>query len=387
MGLPTRVPAMEGQAEPGLHGLANQMSPWTKRSTGGPRNIHDVYSVDTNTVLGVGSFGRVLIGRNKVTGETCAIKQIAKYDRRHACEDPDESLRRTTNARAGALRQEVNVMEKLDHPNIIRLCGLYEDDLNNYLVMQLCEGGRVIDFIAHMQEYRESDAAIVMQQVFAAVEYMHKKQIVHRDVKPDNMLLQSWRPLKDNTLKLIDFGLSCVCSPGRDLRHMSGTPAYMSPQAIDGRFDIQTDLWSCGATLYELLCGHVPFRAGTEARVIEAVRRGNFTFAAADWRCVSDNAKNLIRALLKMNPCERPTAEQALEDEWVRHFAPGTHANEPLQRAVNAFCHRSTHRELPSAKASGLTDVRVALSEVSSWVNSFLPQSKVWEAPSKVAWF
>merc|ERR1719235_1358181 len=117
---------------------------------------------------------------------------------------------------------------------------------------------------------------------------MHKRGIVHRDVKPDNMLLESRRPIKDNTLKIVDFGLSVESLPGRDLRQFCGTPGFMSPQAIDGRYDLQTDIWSCGASMYELLSGQVAFRAETDAGIFAAVRRGNFTFPEADWRRVSE---------------------------------------------------------------------------------------------------
>lgn len=370
--------AVESRSLSGPNGHANQMSSWIARAAGAtPSHLYDIYDVDTRTVLGAGSFGKVLMGRNKATGHTCAIKQIAKASRRKHWTQKEQDARE----RAASLKQEVYIMEKLDHRNIIRLVGKFEDDLNNYLVMQLCVGGKVTDFISQMQDYRESDAAVLMQQVFEAIGYMHKMEIVHRDVKPDNMLLESRNPIKDNTLKIVDFGLSVESLPGRSLRQFCGTAGFMSPQAIDGRYDLQTDMWSCGASMYELLSGQVPFRAETDAGIFAAVRRGNFTFAEADWRHVSEDAKDLIRSLLKMNPRERFTANRALEHIWIRK----NHGAAPLQRTVSRFSERKARRERPQpeAEASQLPDVRVALSEVTSWVNSFLPQSSKLSDESK----
>merc|ERR1712014_410560 len=117
----------------------------------------------------------------------------------------------------------------------------------------------------------------------------------------------------------IDFGLSCSFTADQVLTTKAGTPYYVAPQVLAGKYDQLSDLWSCGVIMYVLLCGYPPFFGETDAEVLSKVRLGNFSFNAADWKNVSEDAKNLIRMLLKMNPRDRYTAEQALNREWNKH--------------------------------------------------------------------
>merc|ERR1719326_1918819 len=109
---------------------------------------------------------------------------------------------------------------------------------------------------------------------------------------------------------------------GVDLTTKAGTPYYVAPQVLAGKYDQLSDLWSCGVIMYVLLCGYPPFFGETDAEVLSKVRLGNFSFNATDWKNVSDDAKNLIRMLLKMNPRDRYTAEQTLNHEWIKNKAP-----------------------------------------------------------------
>merc|ERR1712048_814008 len=120
----------------------------------------------------------------------------------------------------------------------------------------------------------------------------------------------------------IDFGLSCSFAPDQVLTTKAGTPYYVAPQVLAGKYDHQSDLWSCGVIMFVLLCGYPPFYGETDADVLSKVRLGNFSFNAADWKNVSEDAKNLIRMLLKMNPRDRYTAEQALNHVWIKNKAP-----------------------------------------------------------------
>merc|ERR1712187_927886 len=150
----------------------------------------------------------------------------------------------------------------------------------------------------------------------------HETKICHRDLKPENFLFMTKDSIEKNLLKIIDFGLPCTFTQGQVLTTKAGTPYYVAPQVLAGKYDQLSDLWSCGVIMYVMLCGYPPFFGETDAEVLSKVRLGNFSFNAADWKNVSEDAKNLIRMLLKMNPRDRYTAEQALNHVWVKNKAP-----------------------------------------------------------------
>jgi len=330
----------------------------------GQTDIYEMYDVDDKKVIGSGSYGKVLKGKHKESGRSYAIKLIKKLPK-------TENYEKARKNQTQTLKQEMVVMQNSDHPNIVRLFDYFEDHTRIYLIMDLCTGGKLIDFVARMKDFKESDASLLMKQAFAAMSYLHGSNILHRDVKPDNMLLESRsRPLEENTLKLVDFGLSCNIAPGQEVRLVAGTREYISPQAIDGRYGTQTDMWSCGVTMYVLLCGYAPFRAESEAGLFAAIKRGNFVFPVADWRSVTENAKELIRSLLRLSPGERCTADQALEHEWVRQRAEG---GERLPQAHKRFRQEHASRRRPQAETS-------RLSVVVQWASSMLPRSMLGDS-------
>jgi calcium-dependent protein kinase len=161
-----------------------------------------------------------------------------------------------------------------------------------------------------------------MQHLFRAIFYMHENHICHPDLKPENFLFATKEPIEKSALKVIDFGLACKFAPDQVLTTKAGTPYYVAPQVLAGKYDQSSDLWSLGVIMYVVLCGYPPFYGETDADVLAKVRLGNFSFNAADWKNISEDAKNLIRMLLKMNPRDRYSAEQALNHVWVRNKAP-----------------------------------------------------------------
>jgi calcium-dependent protein kinase len=335
---------------------------WFVQNVGGTRDIVNTYHLDgTSGLLGYGSFGKVLKGKHKVTGSVCAVKQIEKLLRNQIGSKP-------------AVRSEIAIMQSLDHPHLVKLIDHFEDDNFYYLAMDLCIGGKIIDFISRGHQYQERDAAIIMEQLFSAIDYLHERHIVHLDVKPDNMLFESSDAIAQNRVKLIDFGISCSCSYGQTLRKSAGTPEFMAPEVIDSHFGTQADLWSCGVTMFELLCGYTPFRGETEAGLFAVVRRGNFNFAEKDWGRISQDAKDLIRALLRLNPRERLSAQDALDHTWTR-LAPDFEQSTHLLSAVKHFRSRSAQRKRPVQEADALVNVRAVLEEVTQWANAMFGQT------------
>mmetsp|Transcript_46279 Transcript_46279/g.145177 ORF Transcript_46279/g.145177 Transcript_46279/m.145177 type:complete len:514 (-) Transcript_46279:64-1605(-) len=270
-----------------------------------PGKISEFYNLDKKK-LGEGSYGSVCKATNKSTNAVRAVKSISKSQ--------VKNLER--------FKQEINIMKIMDHPNIIKLYETFEDAKNIYLVMELCSGGELFDRIIAAGHFTEVQAATIMQQIVRAIFYMHENHICHRDLKPENFLFVSKDPIEKNTLKIIDFGLSCHFNAESVLTTKAGTPYYVAPQVLAGKYDQLSDLWSCGVIMFVMLCGYPPFYGETDGDVLAKVRLGNFSFNAADWKNVTEDAKNLIRCLLKMNPRDRYTAEQALNHVWIKNKAP-----------------------------------------------------------------
>jgi len=267
--------------------------------------ISDFYDLDKKK-LGEGSYGSVFKAKNKGTGASRAVKSIAK----ELMKNQDK------------FRQEIQIMKMMDHPNIIKLYESFEDRKYIYLVMELCTGGELFDRIIEVGHFTEPQAATLMQQIVRAIFYMHEQHVVHRDLKPENFIFLNKDPIEKSLVKIIDFGLSCYFKPDQVLTTKAGTPYYVAPQVLAGKYDQLSDMWSLGVIMYVLLCGYPPFFGESDADVLSKVRLGNFAFMPNDWKNVSEDAMNLIRMLLKMNPRDRYTAEQALNHVWVVEKAP-----------------------------------------------------------------
>eukprot|EP00928_Gymnodinium_smaydae_P013440 TRINITY_DN148_c1_g1_i1.p1 TRINITY_DN148_c1_g1~~TRINITY_DN148_c1_g1_i1.p1 ORF type:complete len:491 (+),score=134.24 TRINITY_DN148_c1_g1_i1:120-1592(+) len=273
-----------------------------------PGRIEQFYKLDRKK-LGEGSFGSVCKATEKNSTKSFAVKSIPKK----RVDKPEK------------LKQEIALMKIMDHPHIIRLFETFQDAQNVYLVMEVCTGGELFDRIVEVGRFSEKQAAVLMRQIIGAVFYMHQSHVCHRDLKPENFLLTNKNSIESSTLKIIDFGLSCSFKDGDFLTTKAGTPYYVSPQVLAGKYTKACDNWSCGTIMYVLLCGYPPFYGDSDGQILQKVRLGNYSFAARDWKNVSEDAKNLIRHLLKMNEMARMTAEGAVNDVWFTKWAPQSH--------------------------------------------------------------
>mmetsp|Transcript_27557 Transcript_27557/g.62711 ORF Transcript_27557/g.62711 Transcript_27557/m.62711 type:complete len:471 (-) Transcript_27557:27-1439(-) len=273
-----------------------------------PGNLDQYYEVDKN-MIGEGSYGQVTKGTDKRTKQIRAIKAIDKS------KIPD--MRRFDN--------EVDIQMSLDHPNIVKLYEVFKDARRCYLVMELCTGGELFDRIVEEadkhegQAFGEAQAAKIMQQILGAVHYMHEKSYVHRDVKPENFLMQNKG--RDSPIKVIDFGLAKTFVPGQStLKTKAGTPYYVAPQVLSnsGGYNEKCDIWSCGVLCYIILCGYPPFYGEKDSDILKMVKAGRFEFPSPDWDSVSADAKGVIKDMLTFSPNDRPSAGRLLEHPWFR---------------------------------------------------------------------
>jgi calcium-dependent protein kinase len=253
-------------------------------------------------MLGDGAYGQVFSATHIITNQTRAIKKISKSRIKH----PDR------------LQTEINVMKLSDHPYIVKLYEVWEDERYIYLVMEFCTGGELFNHIISKKRLTEKEAAGLFHQLLAALNYLHQHEIVHRDLKPENLIF-SGDPESGSPLKLCDFGLSKFCtSPSAKMMSKIGTPFYIAPEVLSNAgYSFSCDIWSCGVILYILLSGYPPFFGNTETRIFEKVRAGTYDFNRPEWSSVSESAKDLIRNLLVVDVNHRISLQQALAHPWI----------------------------------------------------------------------
>eukprot|EP00698_Gefionella_okellyi_P023630 TRINITY_DN8127_c0_g1_i1.p1 TRINITY_DN8127_c0_g1~~TRINITY_DN8127_c0_g1_i1.p1 ORF type:complete len:539 (-),score=83.35 TRINITY_DN8127_c0_g1_i1:132-1538(-) len=272
--------------------------------------------------LGRGAFGVVRAGVQKRTGQICAIKMFSKSK---------------SNATSIRWRAEAQLLKRLDHPNIVKLVDIVETPTTLYLVMELMRGGELMAALIARGSYTERVAKHIIAKLVEAVGYLHQQEIIHRDLKPENILLMDDDPHNIN-IKLADFGLSLVMDEFSMIRSKAGTPLYMAPEVIRGRaYSEQADMWSVGVIMYLLLCGRVPFSADDEDALRSKIVAGEIDYSMPIWDSISDDAKNLLGHLLKVNPTERYDAQETLRHPWITGDSAGTQPLDTVLELMRSF--------------------------------------------------
>lgn len=261
---------------------------------------------ETGKLLGHGQFGYTYVAIHRATDERVAVKKIEKQKLvlPIAIED---------------VRREVQILRALTgHENVVKFHNAFEDDNYVYIVMELCEGGELLDRILAKKDsrYCEIDAAKIVREMLKVAAECHLHGIVHRDMKPENFLFKSTD--EDSPLIATDFGLSNFIKPGKKFHDVVGSAYYVAPEVLKRRSGPESDVWSIGVITYILLCGKRPFWDKTEDGIFKEVLKKNLDFHEKPWLCVSASAKDFVKKLLKKDPNIRLTAAQALSHQWVR---------------------------------------------------------------------
>eukprot|EP01134_Creolimax_fragrantissima_P001809 CFRG1809T1 len=266
-------------------------------------DFDDRYS--TQKILGQGAFSVVFLAKDKITADLVAVKRIkTKY---------------LTVDDLASLDSEIRVMKTLNHPHIVKLIDFFATKHHYYLVQELALGGELFDRVAKKEAYTESEAYDLIKMLLLTIAYIHAKGVVHRDLKPENILLTSQDD--DADVKVCDFGFAKQTFLGKQtMNQKKGTPGYIAPEILSNQlYDAKADIWSLGCIFYVLLGGYQPFvdanapmDAKSDKELEERMKKGEYEFHAEWWTEVSEDAKDLIRKMLVVDPQQRWTAEQLL---------------------------------------------------------------------------
>lgn len=259
-------------------------------------------------ILGTGAFSTVRIAESKIhPGEMYAVKIIDK---------------KALKGKEDSLENEIKVLRRLKHPNIVQLLETFEDKSRVFLVMELVTGGELFDRIVEKGSYTEKDASDLIRQVLEAVDYMHEQGVVHRDLKPENLLYYS--PDVDSKIMISDFGLSKMEESGI-MATACGTPGYVAPEVLAQKpYGKAVDVWSIGVISYILLCGYPPFYDENDANLFAQILKGEYEFHSPYWDDIGESAKEFISSLMTVQAEQRFTCKQALAHPWISGNAAST---------------------------------------------------------------
>ncbi|CAG9538833.1 unnamed protein product [Cercopithifilaria johnstoni] len=269
-------------------------------------NIRDYY--EFKDILGTGAFSKVFMAEQiSEPGFLVAIKCIDKK----ALKGKEETL-----------ENEIKVLRKLRHSNIVQLYDTFDEKQYVYLVMELVTGGELFDRIVAKGSFTERDASVLMQQVLEAAAFMHENGVVHRDLKPENLLF--YDQTEDSKIMISDFGLSKI-EESDVMATACGTPGYVAPEVLQQKpYGKAVDIWSIGVITYILLCGYPPFYDENDANLFAQIIRGDYEFDSPYWDEISESAKDFITHLMCCDPEQRYTCHQALSHPWISGNTAGT---------------------------------------------------------------
>jgi calcium-dependent protein kinase len=269
------------------------------------------YNIKYGKVLGTGYNGSVCLATSvSDPHQKFAVKRIKVGDEK--------------------MRSEAEIFLSLDHPHIVRLFDVYESGNHLWLVMECMEGGELFDYVMDhpLGHLPEQEAVNAMWQMLLSVNYIHSNGIAHRDLKLENFMYEK---KERKHLKLIDFGFSkewqsarrrqAASSSGGEMNVCKmktdcGTTRYMAPEVLNRDYTSQCDLWSMGVIAFTLLSGKQPFR-GRDRIVLKNIAEGNYDMDSEVWDSISAPARDFVQSLLRVDPEERLTAEQALQHPWL----------------------------------------------------------------------
>lgn len=259
-------------------------------------------------MIGKGSFARVYLAYNNETQEKVAIKAFHK----------EHILQKDKGVEN--IREEIEITWNLNNKNLIKMIELHESENSVYMILELLEGGEIFSLSGGCIQY---DMSIhILHELLKGVNYLAKHNIMHRDLKPENIVLKhKGVPIKDNVIKIVDFGLSAYKD---DLPHCfvkCGTPGYAAPEVINSHsdslitYDTKCDIFSLGIILYFMITGVMPYEGADFAEVLSNNRKGTINFNIPELSNQPKIVMDLLKGMLHLDPAKRLSAEEALKSQ------------------------------------------------------------------------
>ena len=267
------------------------------------KSLFDKYEVKQK--IGKGKFGLVKFGINKETKKPVAIKIMAKKN----MDKSDLELAKV----------EIDILKIGQHPNIIKLYDIYENENYIYIIMEYCSGGDLLSYFEYNEyELPEEKVCEIIHKLSMAIYYLHSYGIVHRDLKPENILMTDLSPKAD--IRLLDFGLSKIIGNDEKCTEPYGTLSFVAPEVLQGKpYDKSVDLWSIGIITFLLLCGYLPFDdKHSEREIARQTILDPVPFEDKIWNKYSPEAKTFVEGLLQKKPEKRYSIKEVLEHPWIK---------------------------------------------------------------------
>ena len=288
-------------------------------TSGGTNNtFYDYHKIK---LLGQGSFGTVYLVKNKKLNNNFAMKIIEKSSNDEEKEDE--------------IKNEINILRKLDHPNILKINDFFSTKKEYFLITEFCPEGELFYEIKNFAPFEEPLAGWYMKQILSAVNYCHKSKIIHRDLKPENILIYQRNKKGFNSIKIIDFGTAILFN--KKDKNLAGSIYYLAPEIIskNRKYTEKCDIWSCGIIMYILLTGKPPFNGDSDEEILKKILQNHLDLEKYPWSVISLKAKDLIKKLLETDTKKRITAEEALNHEWFKCKQVNTQETSGLFKVKN----------------------------------------------------
>jgi len=258
-------------------------------------------------LIGTGSYGKVYLAENIFTHESIAMKEIKK-----STEDLLSD---------GEIMDEINILKNLDHPDIVRIMEFYNTEQSYFIINEYCPGGELFEQVN--KKFSETQIAVMFRQILSGLAYLHSNNIIHRDLKLENILIKEIEKSKETNedlfnLKIIDFGTAKIFDKNKKERIIVGSSYYIAPEVINKKYSQECDMWSAGVILYMFIVGHAPFDGRTDKEIMGKIKQGNYSKNDERWIYASKEVKDLIQKLLVIEPEKRLTAIEALKHPWFK---------------------------------------------------------------------